>query len=150
MVSLTQWTWVWARSRVGEGQGSLTCCSPWDRKESDTKATKQQQQNNWVPSCQVVLADRNYTRTFWRYFQILKLTVILPSPLIQNYLSGLETIKKIVVVTHHIIIQFFCQKQINFENGSLYSFNSTKFWYVMYICYYIQNNYIRKGVWEGF
>ena len=21
---------------VGDGQGSLACCSPWDRKESDT------------------------------------------------------------------------------------------------------------------
>ena len=21
---------------VGDGQGSLVCCSPWDRKESDT------------------------------------------------------------------------------------------------------------------
>ena len=23
-------------SGVGDGQGSLVCCSPWDRKESDT------------------------------------------------------------------------------------------------------------------
>ena len=22
--------------RVGDGQGSLACCSPWDHKESDT------------------------------------------------------------------------------------------------------------------
>ena len=28
----------------GEGQGSLVCCSPWDRKESDT--TKQLMDNN--------------------------------------------------------------------------------------------------------
>ena len=34
MASLTQWTWVWANSG-SEGQGSLACCSPWDRKESD-------------------------------------------------------------------------------------------------------------------
>ena len=27
--SPTQWTWVWANSRVNNGQGSLTCCSPW-------------------------------------------------------------------------------------------------------------------------
>ena len=31
MASLTRWTWVW----VGVGQGSLMCCSPWGRKESD-------------------------------------------------------------------------------------------------------------------
>ena len=32
MVSLVQWTWVWASSNwwYGEGQGSLACCSPWD------------------------------------------------------------------------------------------------------------------------
>ena len=29
-------TWVWASSGDGEGQGSLACCSPWGRKESDT------------------------------------------------------------------------------------------------------------------
>ena len=28
MASLTQWTWVW----VGDGQGSLACCSPWGHK----------------------------------------------------------------------------------------------------------------------
>ena len=36
MASPTQWTWVWANSRGGEGQGSLACCSPWGRKEWDT------------------------------------------------------------------------------------------------------------------
>ena len=29
MASPTQWTWVWASSRIGDGQGSLACCSPW-------------------------------------------------------------------------------------------------------------------------
>ena len=36
MVSPTWWTWVWANSGVGYGQGGLGCCSPWGRKESDT------------------------------------------------------------------------------------------------------------------
>ena len=35
MASLTQWTWILAKSRRSEGQGSLVCCSSWDRKESD-------------------------------------------------------------------------------------------------------------------
>ena len=40
MASLTQWTWVWVlislgTPGVGDGQGSLVCCSPWDCKESD-------------------------------------------------------------------------------------------------------------------
>ena len=26
----TWWTWVWASSRSGDGQGSLACCSPWE------------------------------------------------------------------------------------------------------------------------
>ena len=33
MVSPTQWTWVWVKSRVGDGQGSLACYSPWGWKE---------------------------------------------------------------------------------------------------------------------
>ena len=36
MASLTQWTWVWASSGVGDGQESLGCCSPWGHKGSDT------------------------------------------------------------------------------------------------------------------
>ena len=36
MASLTQWTWMWANSRSSEGLGSLVCCSPWGRTESDT------------------------------------------------------------------------------------------------------------------
>ena len=36
MASLTRWTRVWADSGVGDGQGSLVCCSPWSCKESDT------------------------------------------------------------------------------------------------------------------
>ena len=35
MASLTQWRWVWVKSGVGDGQGGLGCCSPWDCKELD-------------------------------------------------------------------------------------------------------------------
>ena len=35
MASPTWWSWAWASSRVGDGQGSLACGSPWDRKELD-------------------------------------------------------------------------------------------------------------------
>ena len=34
-ITPTQWTWVWVSLGVGDGQRSLTCCSPWGRKESD-------------------------------------------------------------------------------------------------------------------
>ena len=36
MVSPTQWTWVWASSGSWWWMGSLACCRPWGRKESDT------------------------------------------------------------------------------------------------------------------
>ena len=36
MASLTRWTWVWASSEAGDGQGGLVFCSPWGHKESDT------------------------------------------------------------------------------------------------------------------
>ena len=29
MASPTRWTWVWASFRIGNGQGSLACYSPW-------------------------------------------------------------------------------------------------------------------------
>jgi len=35
MASPTWWTWVWASSGVGEGQGSLVCYGSWGTKESD-------------------------------------------------------------------------------------------------------------------
>ena len=38
--------WVWVNSGDSEEQGSLACCSPWGRKESDT--TKQLNNNNIV------------------------------------------------------------------------------------------------------
>ena len=43
MASLTQWTWVWASSRDGEGQGSLVCCSPWYHRVGHNWATEQWQ-----------------------------------------------------------------------------------------------------------
>ena len=44
MASLTQWTWVWANSGVGDGQARLACCSPWGCKELDV--TEQLNNNN--------------------------------------------------------------------------------------------------------
>ena len=31
-----EWTCFWQAPGVGDGQGSLECCSPWGCKESDT------------------------------------------------------------------------------------------------------------------
>ena len=45
MASLTQWTWIWVNSGVGNGHGSLACYSPWDHKESDMT-----EELNWTMS----------------------------------------------------------------------------------------------------
>ena len=44
MASLTQWTWIWTKSRRWWRQGSLAC-SPWGCKESNT--TEWLNNNNW-------------------------------------------------------------------------------------------------------
>ena len=44
MASPSLWTWVWASSGVGDGQGSLACCGPWDHKELDMI-----ERLNWLP-----------------------------------------------------------------------------------------------------
>ena len=41
MASPTQWTEFKQTLGDSEGQGSLACCSPWGRKESDNLATEQ-------------------------------------------------------------------------------------------------------------
>ena len=35
-----QWTWVWANSEDGEGQGSLACCSLWGHRVRHNLATE--------------------------------------------------------------------------------------------------------------
>ena len=40
MASPTWWTWVWASSGVGDGQGSLAYCSPWGRRVQHNWATE--------------------------------------------------------------------------------------------------------------
>ena len=49
IASLIQWTLIWQTLRDSEEQGSLVRCSPWDRKESDTTSTEQQQTSSVGP-----------------------------------------------------------------------------------------------------
>ena len=50
ITSPTQWTWIWVTLGDSEGQGTLACCSPWGRKESDTTEWLN---NNLVLSTQI-------------------------------------------------------------------------------------------------
>ena len=34
---------------LGDGEGSLACCSPWDHKESDTTERLKNTMQNWIP-----------------------------------------------------------------------------------------------------
>jgi len=47
----------------GEGQGSLECCSPWGRKESET--TERLNNNNWISQNNVLKADIVYPWSRW-------------------------------------------------------------------------------------
>ena len=51
MASLTPWTWVWVSSGSWWPTGSLACCSPWGRKESDTIQWLNWTQMYAEPSC---------------------------------------------------------------------------------------------------
>ena len=57
--------------RVGEGQGSLVCCSPWGRKESDTTEWL-----NWTASCRTGNAEAKSQRlrSFTTQFMLKNLT----------------------------------------------------------------------------
>ena len=59
MATLT-WTWIWAVSRVGDGQGSPACCSLWSHKESDMTGKL-----NWT---ELNLLSINITDSFNRFF----------------------------------------------------------------------------------
>ena len=57
MASLTQWTWVWANSKISEEQWRLACCSPQGCEESDM--TEQQQMSKKETSiCLFVINTR--------------------------------------------------------------------------------------------
>ena len=47
----------------GEGQGSLECCSPWGRKESEM--TERLNNNNWISQNNVLKPDIVYPWSWW-------------------------------------------------------------------------------------
>ena len=48
MASLTRWTWVEHALGVGDGKGSLACCSAWGHKESDMTEQLNWTELNWM------------------------------------------------------------------------------------------------------
>ena len=54
---------------VGDGQGSLVCCSPWGRKESDTT-----EQLNWTLYSQMLDRSGHFLFNFiiWKYFRLME------------------------------------------------------------------------------
>ena len=69
--SLTQWTWVWINSGVGDGQGGLVCCSPWSHKEWNTTEalTWSEWGRVWVAICPI---------NNWLCFQLIKFNLSFP------------------------------------------------------------------------
>ena len=55
LASLTRWTWVWVSSGVGDGQGSLACCSPWGHKESDKTEWLNWTELNWTARENIII-----------------------------------------------------------------------------------------------
>ena len=63
MASLTQQTWVWTSSRSWWWQGSLVCCSPCGRKESDMT-----EQLNWTePPSRISLSPPTHPTSLDRH-----------------------------------------------------------------------------------
>ena len=48
MASLIRWTWVWVASRSWWWTWRSVCCSPWDRKESNTTERLNWTELNWI------------------------------------------------------------------------------------------------------
>ena len=61
IASLTRWTWVCVSSGVGDGHGSLACCSPWGCKESDRTEWNEL---NWILIILWFLFDKMGSRIF--------------------------------------------------------------------------------------
>ena len=63
MASPTQWTWVWASFRVGDGQGSLACCNPRGHKGLDM--------TKWLNWTEDIESHKNNNYALGQCFQYL-------------------------------------------------------------------------------
>ena len=70
MALTTRWTWIWASSRVSDGQGSLACCSPLDCKESYRTEWLNWTEFGYKLSCAFLIYDLYYVElcSFYTFF----------------------------------------------------------------------------------
>ena len=82
-----QWTWVWVNLGVGDGQGGLSCCGSWGRKELDTTDWM-----NWTESPSLLWQGSNsfkYLRlSFFQIPQIIRKLFDL-DPFMKNKVNNL-------------------------------------------------------------
>ena len=109
---------------VGDGQGSLACCSPWDHKESDTT-----EQLNWTD---VYFADRykfwfgnitiKHTFIMWNFYKYLPIMCILLMCFFNVFLSSpmwVLTSEVYLLSLHYNIICLIVLKWYYLAFGSL-------------------------------
>ena len=81
MASPTPWIWFEQAPGVGNGQGSLACCSPWGHKELDTTEwlnwwSRRIQYHRQAAFCLILCNDRNFLSSMPLYF--FYLNIIFP------------------------------------------------------------------------
>ena len=80
MAPLTQRTWVWQALWVGDGQGSLVCCSSWGHKELDTT-----ERLNWTELTMCLVMQECWWRCMMRFVLFLcLLTTSILQPMNQR------------------------------------------------------------------
>ena len=125
MASPIWWTWIWVSSGVGDGQGSLACCSPWGCKVLDT--TEQLNRTELIHLSMNMLSPFDYCKWMYKYLFDNLLSVLLD---ICPEVGLLDCMVAIFLVFWRIAISFFIAaepfyistKGFNFSISSLPSF----------------------------
>ena len=108
MASPIEWTWVEQALGVGDGQGSLACCSPWGHKKSDT--TKRLNWTCWRRNQVSCPMERmHYISYGWLLFPGVLCSSILTSSILS---MGLKPLLNSDSIFFHflgfIIVSLFC------------------------------------------
>ena len=73
-------------SGIGDGQGSLACCSPWGRKESDTTEWRNWTELNWISG--KIIKQKKFLNNEIKYHNSEKGRVLLLLHLINLFWNG--------------------------------------------------------------